>query len=63
MDKDVIDGAENIEIVLRFPIFQVQKSVHQWSYSFNLKDFKQAVRHADENCTPETFAEMMKKEG
>ena len=62
MDKDVIDSAENIEIVLRFPIFQVQKSVHQWSYSFNLKDFKQAVRHADENCTPETFAEMMKKE-
>ena len=62
MDSDVIRGAENIEIVLRFPIFQLQKSVHQWSYSFNLIDFNQAARHANENCTPERFAELIPKD-
>ena len=63
MDRDVIDSAENIEIVLRFPILQMHKSVHQWSYNFNLEDFKQAVRHVDENCRPETFLGLMKNEG
>lgn len=62
MDNDVIRGAENLEIVLRFPIFQVQKSVRQWSYSFNLIDFYQAVRHTDENCTPERFGELIPKD-
>lgn len=61
MDSDVIRGAENIEIVLRFPIFQLQKSVRQWSYSFNMIDFNRAVRHANENCTPERFAELIPK--
>jgi len=62
-EKDVISSAENIDIILRFPIFQVQKSVNQWSYNFNLKDFRQAVRHADENCTLEKLAELISRNG
>jgi hypothetical protein len=62
MDSDVIRSAENMEIVVRFPIFQLQKSVRQWSYSFNLTDFHQAVRHANENCTPERFVELIPKD-
>ena len=62
MGSDVIRGAESIEIVLRFPIFQLQKPVRQWSYSFNLIDFNQAVRHANENCRPERFAELIPKD-
>jgi hypothetical protein len=62
MDSDVIRNAENIEIVLRFPIFQVQKSAKQWTYNFNLQDFKQAVRHADENCTPQRFTELIEQQ-
>jgi len=59
MDSDVIRSAENVDIVLRFPIFQVQKPVRQWSYSFDLVDFNRAVRHANENCTPERFLELI----
>jgi hypothetical protein len=62
IDSDVIRSAENIEIILRFPIFQLRKSAHQWSYNFNLIDFYQAVRHANENCTPERFAQLIQKE-
>ena len=54
-ETDVIESAESIDIIVRFPVFQLQKPVNQWSYNFKLKDFKQAVRHADENCTPEKF--------
>jgi hypothetical protein len=57
---DVIKSAENIDIVVRFPVYQVAKPVSQWSYNFNLKDFKQAVRHADENCTQVRFNELIK---
>ena len=62
MDSDAIRSAENIDIVLRFPIFQLKKSVRQWSYSFELVDFNQAVRHANENCTPERFMELIPKD-
>jgi hypothetical protein len=55
----VIQSAENMDIIIRFPIFQMEKPVHQWSYNFNLKDFKQAVQHADENCTPAKFIELI----
>jgi hypothetical protein len=58
-EGDVIKSAENMDIVIRFPIFQVEKPVQQWSYNFNLKDFKQAVEHADENCTPTKFMELI----
>jgi hypothetical protein len=33
--------------------------VQQWSYNFNLKDFKQAVQHADENCTLTKIMELI----
>ena len=58
-EGDVIESAENMDIIIRFPIFQVKKPVQQWSYNFNLKDFKQAVQHADENCTPVKFMELL----
>jgi len=62
-ESDVINTAENIDIILRFPIFQMQESVHQWSYNFNLEDFRQAVRHVDENCTLETLAGLIDRNG
>lgn len=52
-DVDAIKSAENLDIMIRFPVFQVEKPVSQWSYNFNLTDFKQAVQHANENCTPD----------
>ena len=52
-ETDAIKSAENIDIMIRFPVFQVEKPVSQWSYNFNLTDFKQAVQHANENCTPD----------
>ena len=62
-ESDVIDTAENIDIILRFPIFQVEKTAQQWSYNFNLRDFREAVRHADENCTLETLAALIDRKG
>lgn len=56
LESDIIASADNIDILLRFPIFQVEQPVHQWSYNFDLVDFKKAVEHADDNCTPERLA-------
>lgn len=56
---DTIKTAENMDIIVRFPIFQLEKPVQQWSYNFNLKDFKQAVQHADDNCTAARFMELI----
>ena len=61
LDGDVVDNAETIEIALRFPIFQLQKSAREWVYNFDLRDFKQAVHHADQNCTAERFEELIDK--
>lgn len=58
-ETDVIKTAENMDIIIRFPAFQMEKPVYQWSYNFNLKDFKQAVQHADENCTPVRIMELI----
>ncbi len=60
-ETDLIKTSESIEIVARFPIFQLEKPVHQWSYSFNMKDFKQAIQHIDENCTPTRFLSLIKQ--
>jgi len=60
-EGDVIATADNIDIILRFPIFQVQKPVNQWSYNFSLEDFRRAVRHADENCTPDRLEGLIEK--
>jgi len=58
-ETDLIETSESIDIVVRFPIFQLKKPVSQWSYNFHLKDFKQAIQHIDENCTPIKFMELI----
>jgi hypothetical protein len=63
IENDMIGNAESIDIVLRFPIFQLQKPVRQWSYNFGLADFRQAVRHADEYCTPKSLRELIDRNG
>ena len=57
--SDVVRTAESLDIVVRFPVFQLERPVREWSYHFNLKDFKQAVRHTDENCTPDQFMKLI----
>ncbi len=58
---DIIETSESIDIVVRFPVFQLEQPVSQWSYNFNLKDFKQAIRHVDENCTSVRLVELSKQ--
>jgi hypothetical protein len=58
-ETDVIGTAESLDIIVRFPVFQLNRPVSQWSYNFNLKDFRQAVRHANENCTSARFIELI----
>ena len=59
--NDLIETSESVDIVARFPIFQTKKPVSQWSYNFNLMDFKDAIRHIDENCTPIKLMELMQQ--
>ena len=49
---ELIANSESIDINIRFPVFQMEKPVNQWSYNFNLADFNRAHRYIDENCTP-----------
>ena len=58
-ETDLIETSESIDIIARFPIFQLEKPVSQWSYNFSLKDFKQAIQHINENCTPIKFMELI----
>ena len=60
-DTDLIETSESTDIIVRFPVFQVEKPVSQWSYNFNLKDFKQAIQHIDENCTSVKLIELIKQ--
>ena len=60
-ETDLIETSESIDIVARFPVFQLEKPVSRWSYNFSLKDFKQAIRHIDQNCTPIKFMELIKQ--
>ena len=60
-ESDLIDTSESVDIIVRFPVFQVQKPVRQWNYNFNLQGFRQAVRHADENCTAERLLQLVKE--
>ncbi len=57
----LIEASESVDITARFPVFQVEKPVSQWSYNFKLKDFKQAIHHIDENCTPIKFLELIRQ--
>ncbi len=61
-ETDIIETSESIDIVARFPIFQLKKPASQWSYNFRLKDFKQAIQHVDENCTPIKLMELINQE-
>ena len=59
--SNFIETSESVDIVARFPVFQTKKPVSQWSYNFDLKDFKHAIRHIDENCTPIKLMELMQQ--
>lgn len=60
-ESDLIQTSESIDIIVRFPVFQLKQPVSQWSYNFNLKDFKLAIRHIDENCTSDKLMELSKQ--
>lgn len=60
-ETDLIETSQSIDIIARFPVFQLVKPVSRWSYNFNLKDFKQAIQHIDQNCTPVKFKELIKQ--
>ena len=60
-ETDLIETSESIDIVARFPVFQLEKPVSRWSYNFRLIDFKQAIQHIDQNCTPIKFMELIKQ--
>jgi len=58
-ETDVIKTAESLDIIVRFPVFQLDRPVSRWSYNFNLKDFRQAVQHTNDNCTSARFIELI----
>ncbi|MCP4392048.1 MAG: hypothetical protein GY802_27395 [Gammaproteobacteria bacterium] len=60
-ETNLIQTSESIDIIVRFPVFQMKQPVSQWSYNFNLRDFKQAIRHIDENCTSARLMELSKQ--
>ncbi len=59
---DLIHKSESVDIAIRFPVFQLEKPVRQWTYNFALADFKQAVRRIDEDCVPAKFVELIKQD-
>lgn len=60
-ESDVIEASESIDIIVRFPVFQLEKPVSRWSYNFDLKDFKLAIQHVDKNCTPIKLMELINR--
>ena len=52
---------ESIDIAIRFPVFQLEKPVNQWTYNFALADFKQAVRRIDEDCAPARLVDLVEQ--
>jgi hypothetical protein len=61
--SDVITTSESLDITVRFPVFQFEKPAREWSYNFDVTDFKQAVRHIDEHCTPASLVDLIKQIG
>ncbi len=57
-ESDLVETSDNFDIIVRFPVFQLEKPVNQWIYNFSLGDFRQAVRHVDRNCTPARLVEL-----
>jgi hypothetical protein len=62
-ESDVIATSESLDITVRFPVLQLDKPVREWIYNFDVTDFKQAVRHIDEHCTPASLVELIKQNG
>ncbi len=62
-ESDVIANSESLDITVRFPVFQLDKPVREWIYNFDITDFKQAVRHIDEHCTPASLVDLIKQNG
>lgn len=60
-ENDLIQTSESIDIAIRFPVFQLEKPAHQWTYNFALTDFKRAVQRIDEDCAPAKFVELIKQ--
>ena len=64
LDKiDMAGNTESVEIVIRFPVFQLQQPVNQWSYNFLLADFRRALAYSDAKCTPARLAELIAVDG
>ena len=62
-ENDAIESFDSLDIEVRFPIFQLDKPVEQWSYRFDLTDFRRAHRHIDDNCTPARLVELLDRDG
>jgi hypothetical protein len=62
-ESDVIATSESLDITVRFPVFQLEKPARKWIYNFDVTDFKQAVRHIDEHCTPARLVDLIKQNG
>lgn len=60
---DLVQASESIDIAIRFPVFQLDKPVNQWTYNFALADFKRAVRRIDEDCAPARLVELIESNG
>lgn len=58
---ELTEGIESIDIVIRFPVFQMQRPVNQWSYNFMLEDFRRALEYSDSKCTPERLTALTGK--
>ena len=61
-DTDLIESSESIDVTVRFPVYQIEKPVNQWFYSFNLTDFNKALDHIEKNCTPVKLVEMINQD-
>lgn len=53
---------ESIDIVIRFPVFQMQQPVNQWSYNFMLEDFRRALEYSNTKCTPARLTALIGKQ-
>lgn len=62
-ENEWVDASESLEINIRFPVFQLEKPVSRWNYNFALRDFKQAIRLIDQDCTPARLVDLMMQHG
>lgn len=60
-DIELAPGIESIDIVIRFPVFQMQQPVNQWSYNFMLEDLRRALQYSDAQCTPARLTTLIGK--